>query len=300
MKELGSENSAWVPASLVYLNSPSDQPQDFLCPSNSSGFAAGPDLHTALRSAVLELLERDAFLVTWLNRLPVAEIDFAAVGGVVAEIRGAYERSGAEVKAFLLATDMPVSVVMALVTDRHGNGPAAMIGLGCDFDRQRALRKALFEICQLHELLRRRNEEGAAARLNHYADVRTMDEHAGYFFRQDHFHELDFLLSCAQKIRIENASPSAPAGVEEDLEKLSAALKASGCRVFYSDLTTPDLEGYPIRVARALATHLQPLQFGHGKQRLGGKRLYELPKKLGFREDNAAEATLNPCPHPLA
>lgn len=300
MNELGSASGAWVPAAFVYLNSPSDQTQDFLCPMNSNGFAAGPDLTRALRSAALELLERDAFVVTWLNRLPVPEIDFAAVEGIIGDIRSAYERGGAEVRAFLLATDQPVSAVMALVVDRTGDGPAAMIGLGCEFDRRKALQKALFEVCQLHELLRRKHEEGAAKRLNSYADVTTMEEHAAYFFRQDHLFEFDFLLHHGRKVGIDGPSSLPPVTVDDDLKTLQTALAASGCRFLYRDLTTPDLEAYPIRVARVLITQLQPLHFGHGMQRLGGRRLYELPKKLGFGDTVFSEATLNPCPHPLA
>ena len=300
LKELSTDASSWVPAAFVYLNPPSDQPQDFLFPPNSSGFAAGPDLDWAIRRAALELIERDAFIVSWLNRLPVPEIDFTGVGGIIGDIRSNYERWGSEVRAFLLATDMPVSAVMTVVVDRTGEGPAAMIGLGCEMNCQQALQKALFEICQLHELLRRKHEEGAANRLNAHADVRTMAEHAAYFFRRDHFHEFDFLLQHGRKVRIDDVSSPPPAAVEDDLKTLHAALAASGCRVFYRDLTTPDIDQYPIRVARVLITQLQPIHFGHGLERLGGRRLYELPKKLGFREVPSSEATLNPCPHPLA
>jgi ribosomal protein S12 methylthiotransferase accessory factor len=298
LKELGTDSTSWVPASFAYLNPPSDQPQDFLFPANSSGFAAGPDLNWAIRRALLELLERDAFIITWLNRMPVPELDFADVGGISRDIRSAYERWGAEVRAFRLATDLPVSVVMAVVIDRTGEGPAAMIGLGCEMYCPQALQKSLFEVCQLHELLRRRHGEGAANRLNSYADVRTLDEHAAYFLRPDHLHEFDFLLQHGRKIRIDDRP--APAAVEDDLKTLHSALASNGYRVFYHDLTTPDLERYPIRVARALIPHLQPIHFGHGLERLGGRRLYELPKKLGFREHPSSEATLNPCPHPLA
>ena len=56
----------------------------------------------------------------------------------------------------------------------------------------------------MHEPLRQRHKEGDATRLNAYADVETSpeDDHAAYFFRRDHFHELDFLLNSARKIRI--------------------------------------------------------------------------------------------------
>ncbi len=301
MQELGSEDCAWVPTALVYLNAASDQPQDFLCATNSSGFAAGPDLNRALRSAILELLERDAFMMTWLNRLPVPEIDYAGLGDVIiGDIRSTYERWGSEVRAFLLATDMPARPVMALVVDRTGEGPAAMIGLGCELNCEQALRKALFEVCQLHELLRHRHREGAAARLNRYSDVRTLEEHAAYFFRKDHFHEFDFLLEHGLKTRIDVTPLPSPDTVEQELGSLRSALAAAGCRVFYRDLTTPDIVPYPLRVVRVLITQIQPIHFGNGLERLGGRRLYELPRKLGFQELPSSEAALNPCPHPLA
>src|SRR5262249_50013369 len=86
----------------------------------------------------------------------------------------------------------------------------------------------------------------------------------------------------------------------ENLARCVATLVAAGCRVAYADLTTADLRGYPIRVARAVATGLQPIHFGYGEERLGGHRLFELPRKLGLAAHVLGESDLNPCPHPLA
>jgi hypothetical protein len=81
---------------------------------------------------------------------------------------------------------------------------------------------------------------------------------------------------------------------------LYGGLSRAGCRIFFRDVTTPDVLPYPIRVVRALISGIQPIHFGHSLERLGGKRLYELPVKTGFREKPTSEASLNPCPHPLA
>ena len=117
--------------------------------------------------------------------------------------------------------------------------------------------------------------------------------------RRDHLHELDFLLKTDRRIRMdEGLSPSAAEGT--DLEPLLSALRASGCRAVFRDLTTPDLERYPVRAARVLVTQLQPIHFGYGMERLGGRRLYELPVKLRLHESPSREDELNPCPHPLA
>lgn len=298
--EFGSQQTVWVPAGLAHLSQPGDQPQDFLCMSTSSGLAAGPNLVCALRNAALELLEREAFMITWLNRLDVPEIDFSGSGGVIEEIRNAYRRWGTDVRAFNLATDMPVSAAMAVALDQTGKGPAAVVGLGCELDAQRALCRALFEICQVHEAFRRKCEHGAADHLNRYSDVSTLEHHAAYFFRRDHFHELDFLLQTNRRVRIEELLSSTGRSAQQDLELLHGGLNRAGCRFFFLDLTTPDVLPYPFRVVRALITGIQPIHFGYGLERLGGNRLYELPSKIGFTQKPTSEPSLNPCPHPLA
>jgi ribosomal protein S12 methylthiotransferase accessory factor len=290
--ELGSGAQLWVPSAFIYLTYASDRTQDLICAPSSSGCAAGPDRNSAIRSAILELVERDAFMITWLCRLPAVEIETTGIGGIIGEICATYQRWGTEIRAFALPTDMTATVVMAVALDRSGAGPAAVVGLGCEMSPADALRKSLFEICQMHEPLRQRNKEGDATRLNAYADVKTLDDHAAYFFPRDHFHELDFLLNSARKIRIGDLADHSGTSIEDDLRILARGVAACGCRAFYCDLTTPDLDAYPIRVVRALITHLQPISFGYGLERLGGRRLYD--------RGGIPEASLNRCPHPLA
>ena len=88
--------------------------------------------------------------------------------------------------------------------------------------------------------------------------------------------------------------------VERDLDTCVAALAERGHRVAYADLTTDDVASCGIHVVRTLAAGLQPVHFGWGQERLGGRRLFELPARLGFGSAPRTEADLNPCPHPLA
>jgi len=49
-----------------------------------------------------------------------------------------------------------------------------------------------------------------------------------------------------------------------------------------------------------LVTELQPMHFGYGLERLGGKRLYEVAQALGYSSNRKSADDMNPCPHPLA
>jgi ribosomal protein S12 methylthiotransferase accessory factor len=54
-----------------------------------------------------------------------------------------------------------------------------------------------------------------------------------------------------------------------------------------------------LRTVRVIVPGFQPLHFGH-EPRLGGRRLYELPRRLGISEVPARPELLNTDPHPLA
>jgi ribosomal protein S12 methylthiotransferase accessory factor len=70
--------------------------------------------------------------------------------------------------------------------------------------------------------------------------------------------------------------------------------------VAYVDLTLPDIASVSLYAVRVLASGLQPIHFGHGYERLGGSRLFELAMELGLDNRVRTPADLNPCPHPLA
>jgi ribosomal protein S12 methylthiotransferase accessory factor len=299
-RELPTMKRVWVPASMVYLTYSGDQPQDMLCPPTSSGSAAGRDLDNAILRGLMETMERDAFMNTWLARLSVPRIDYSGLDGPCGVIRDHYARYGVDVQAYLLATDLPVYAVMAIGLQKDGDGPAAVVGLGCHLDPKAALCGALFEVCQVRPAESVKHAKGEAAKLNSYSDIHSLEEHAAYFTRPDHLHELDFLTSGKRVLRIEDLADRATGSAQSDLSFVVDALNAIGSRALFADITTPDLEDYPIRVVRALATHLQPIGFGHDMQRLGGARLYELPVKLGYASRTLTAVDLNPCPHPLA
>jgi ribosomal protein S12 methylthiotransferase accessory factor len=299
--ELPWEKSVAVPASLAYLVYPPPRIEDYFAPTTSNGMACGATLESAVLGGLCELMERDAFLITWMNRLPAIELELAHAGRLVEAIRQHYACFSVDVRCFLLPSDLPASVVMAISFDPRPDKPAQVVGLGCHPNPDIALRKALMELCQ-----GRPSEAGRFAdkpphgRLTCYEDVRMLDDHSALAALPERRDEFAFLWARGTKARISDLRNPSHGNVGQDLEYCVAALTAKGCRVAYVDLTLPDLAGYDIHVVRAIATGLHPIHFGFGQERLGGRRLFELPRQLGFADRVRNEAELNPCPHPLA
>jgi ribosomal protein S12 methylthiotransferase accessory factor len=311
--ELPQQREIVVPASLAYLVSPVPRAEDFFTPATSNGLAAGPSLHAAILSGLYELIERDALLVTWMNRLPAVEVDLdddagaagtpdatGASGAAGAVVRH-YRRFGVRVRAFLMRTDLPVTVILAIAFDTNPQRPAAVVGMGCHQHPATALDKALFELCQGRPSESRRYaEHPPQTRLRRYEDVKTLDDHPAFLSMPSRAGEFAFLWSRGERTRIADLPNRSSGDIDRDLAACVASLTDRGHRVAFVDLTTPDIAPYELRVVRTIATGLQPIHFGFGQERLGGRRLFELPQRLGLADTVRTVADLNPCPHPLA
>ena len=226
-----------------------------------------------------ELAERDAFVIGWLTRLAAPRIDFSGATGVASEIRSHYARFGIELLAFDLTTELEIPVVMAVAFDRSGSLPAATVGLGCHLDPTTALDRAAMEVVQVRTgTVRAYRGPQPPDRIECYQDVRTLENHATFAAQPEQLAEFDFLLDGAAPARLADLLDRRRGSVEADLEYCRERLEASGCTVAYVDLTLPDVEPFGVRIVRAIATGLQPIHFGWGEERLGGRRLFAMPR----------------------
>lgn len=301
MRELPGEQEVFAPAGLVYLTSLPTQPEDMFTLSTSNGLAAGPNLEFAILNGLYELVERDGFLITWMNKLPAPQVDFSGIGGLAASISAHYEKFGTEIRVYNVSTDLPIYVMMAVALDKTGQGPASLVGLGCHLDPRVAVLKSLFEICQVHPgEVHRFKDKPPGERLKSYEDVHTLNDHSAFLMVPERIGEYAFLFENGRRQSIEDLPNLSQGNLELDLHTCVDALVAAGCRVAYADLTTPDIVDFGYRVVRTIATGLQPMHFGFGEERLGGRRLFEVPHTLGHAAEIRTEKDLNPCPHPLA
>lgn len=299
--ELLENRAVYVPASLVYLTGTPARAEDAFCPSTSNGLAAGPDLESAVLSGLYELIERDGFLIHWMNQMSAPEVEFSANCGLAHSIRAHYLRFGVEVRVFNVSTELPAYVMMAVALDQTGEGPAALVGLGCHLDPAVALVKSLLEICQIRPgEVQRHLKDPPAGRLKRYEDVKTLSDHSAFHTLPERREEFGFLLKNGRRQKLEELPNRSLGNTAADLDTCARALSPSGHRVLYAELTTPDIAEYGLYVVRVLATGLQPIHFGFGEERLGGQRLFTVPHRMGHAPGPRTEGDLNPCPHPLA
>lgn len=308
-RSLVSGEWMYVPAQAVFLGYTARGRDEFLCPITSNGLATGPTILAAALAATCEVLERDAFMITWMNRLPCACVDPGThPDRDVRDFCEAYRRRSVELRLFKLPTDHPCHVFAALALQTQPvreDTPAAVVGLGADMDIQRAAKKALLEIGQVRPALRHRLRRPETRRrldvlVADPHQVTTLDDHDLLYASPDMTRAFEFWLDRHPEPVDWSLASYVPAAVEERLELLVQHVRRRSGDLLYSNVTPADMAALGLHTVRAIIPDFQPIHFGWAEARLGGDRLYALPVALGFTAARPTAADLNDAPHPLA
>jgi ribosomal protein S12 methylthiotransferase accessory factor len=281
-KWLDGEGPVWVPALTTFYNfrAPSDE---LFCQVTSNGLAAGSSLADANTRAFLELMERDAFMMTWLCRKPARQIELGGADPDTLELVRQLKEKGTQAQFFLLSSEAPLFCVMAVAFGDGENWPGATVALSAHFSFRDALRKAALELGHVAPYIRRLMHEQPQT-FESPEQVTSLLHHALFYVPASRQSAFEFLRG--ERISAGQLSECLPSTLTACL----AALKAQDIRVAVADVTSPDLCDQPFRVARALGTNVQPIHFGHRLTRWGNPRLIRQQPAAGF----------NPWPHPLA
>lgn len=278
---LPGNRPVWVPAGLVGLAATHG------LPATSSGLAAGASPARALLRAAQELVERDAFTVTWLHGVPARQV------ALPAELSDPVADLGGRVTAFDLTpaySPHPVAAVAGTLPLAGRQRPT--LGLACRARWADAVRKAWLEWCQgtvFVSVWLANNPDRALTP----AQVTDFDTHAAYYAGHvADWHRLP--LWSGQPVQPSQDSPSH--GPAAELTELVSALHDSGVRLAYRELTTPEPRAVGLHVVRVLSPDLTPLHADHRWPHLGGRTA-----DVRWRYPWAPRLTTYPSaqPHPL-
>jgi ribosomal protein S12 methylthiotransferase accessory factor len=269
---------------------------DELLAETSSGVAAHSSRGLALLNGALELIERDAFMIHWLNKLspPLVELDQIEDAGCRARIEHV-ERIGHQVRVAELTTDLGIATFLAVGFRDDRRAPALVIGAAADLDPAVAMARALKELFSATLMPTPLWKLGPALDA---AEVVTLDDHSSAYQHPSWLPRASFLWSSERRVAPPRSSErvATPDSGIAALRALTARLARHGHDLIGVDLTPADIAAHEIRVVRAIIPGLQPLGFGD-RIRLGGQRLYYAPVAMRHRAVPLGEADLYRVPH---
>lgn len=306
-RNLTTGTDTFVPQRLVHYL---DQTGPAFVDECSNGCATGGSPEEAILHGVLELIERDSFLLTWFARHPAVEIDPLSSGASDISIMVArMALEGFDVRMFDTRVDLPVPVVTAVAVRTDGRPGALCFAAGSSLDPVQAMRAALCEVASYVPSFDRRMTSGAAearAMLNDFGLVRELKHHALLHGMDEMVEHSDFLLSerRAQPIGVvyEEWNRTRPRNLDlsDDLRWVIAALDDRGFDLLAVDQTSPEQRSMGLNTYATVVPGLIPIDFGWHKQRaFHMDRTRTAHRDAGLRATALRFEDINPVPHPF-
>ena len=267
-----------VPQVLTYYHSAPRQ-QRFV-QECSNGCASGSSLAEAILFGLMELIERDAFLLAWHGRAALPELDPRT--SQRAGTRHLVERLamyGYRARFFDTRMTFPVPVVTAVAVRTAPGLGTLCFGAGASLDPEAALAASLAEIAT-DALRARRRTERAQARLREmvtdFGKVRSLHDHPLLYGLPQMARHAAFLLrgagpalSLAAAFAPDPARRGEPGDdIRDDLAHCVRLLAEAGFDTIVVDQTAPEQRQMGLHTASVIVPGLVPLDFGWSRQRV--------------------------------
>jgi ribosomal protein S12 methylthiotransferase accessory factor len=289
---------ALLPAELVYLQPPAAGTRP-VAYATSSGLACGPSFTEAALAALLELVERDAVMVAWSNRLSLPLLTWDGDRWIEQLDREFFAVTGLRYSVVDASALLDVPVAIGVVHGPPGSRAALAVGAGCAARMRDAWLKALSEAFGVYRWLGLQREAEPGGRLPRADEVRTFDDHMLFYATHERAQRAAFLDASNARTAPTDARPLTGSTPRTQIEALLERLERRGVSAYAVDVTSPDVASLGLRVVRVVAPELCALDVAHSARFLGCRRLYRAAFDAGLAPDVLEPAGLNRDPHPF-
>jgi len=289
---------ALLPAQLTYLGPPARETMP-IGYTTSNGLACAMTLEEAILGGLCELIERDAFMLTWQGKLSHPLLTWSSTPELAELDRRLFAPSGRRYAAVDLSLFFGVPAVLGVVRGAPGERAALGVGAGCAPSIADAWRKALSEAFSVHRFLRDVGATAPERRANTSADIRTFDDHMVFYADEERAQHTAFLDGSADRREAATVRSLEGADVLAQIQEVTARLRTAGVSSYAVDVTSPDVRASGLRVARVVCPELCALDVMDSARYLGGRRLYHAAHEAGALPKPLSLTELNPFPHPF-
>lgn len=264
----------------------------------TTGLATYPDRIEAVLRGALEIIERDAFMITWLNQLSLPRIrleELAHNQASLKKILASCKKYRIGVHAVRLITDAPAHAVCVITEDLTKNRPRIVLGLKAHQNIVSAVEGALLEALRMRRNIRDYLKRPPATwRTDKSVQEILHTERTLYWAEGDRDQNLRFMFSGEEK--------TASSGVwEDDSPKQHLSRIVDWCKSRGYEMSSVSLlssqNPTPWHVEMVVMPELQPIHQTEKYPYLGGVRLKEIPELFGYEP---RKVSYSEKPHPFA
>lgn len=291
IEDFESGRTKYLPVECIYYPVDTELAPNRYTFGNSSGVASGLSFEAAARRGIYEAIERDAFMITWLNRITPPHFDLPSLPQKLRNRIEGINSQGYEVFLVDLTLDLAPVILAAAIS--HSQKSALMLGMSSDLNVEKAIHSALAEVER--QLYWEQRSDTEVEYLESEKEIEGVFDHMAFYASPERLTHASFLWSGDEVSLTDKVGMIYNGGGE--LETLVSILKNESIDLLTVDMTCPALDDLGVKVVRAIPLGLVPISFGYGMEPLGMQRLEKVPNKLGLQVGSKHE---RPTTHPFA
>jgi ribosomal protein S12 methylthiotransferase accessory factor len=281
-----SQEPIWIPAQLVSgkwgNDATASKKEPMLRLPITTGLATHTTYEKALLKGLLETIERDAFMITWLNKITAPRVDLEELSSrhpSLQKILASFSRYNIEAYAIRLVTDFPIPIIGGVLIDRSGVGPAVCVGARASYSLAEAVEVAFTEAMGLRLANRRRMHE------TEYREKMSKRDRLIWWSQEEQLPLIDFFIA-GESIKVSEEDHQAELlAAQPDKVQLAHAIglmKERDYEAAFVDLTRSSLNPTNLKVTYTVVPQLQPLFLHEDFPCRGGRRLETVPRAYGY------------------
>lgn len=302
---LVQQRSILVPESLAYYSSGFG---GGFVQEGSNGCALGGSLEEAILYGIMEVAERDSFLMTWYAQLPVPRLDPYSANDQ--ELRLMVERlravAGYDVHLFNMTMENGIPSIWALAKSDNPGKINLICAAGAHLDPVRAAKSAIHELAGRLLFLQEKFDsdlELVKQMLDDPFLVLQMEDHAMLYGLPQAEERLQFLLDGQRPLRTfdeEFKHRARHTDLTNDLKDTIEVFRRLQLDVIAVDQSSMETLRNGLHCVKVLIPGMLPMTFGHHLRRLTGlERVLQVPMQLGYAQEPLTASQLNTHPHPF-
>ncbi|MBO0993548.1 TOMM precursor leader peptide-binding protein [Bacillus sp. SD088] len=274
----------------------------------SNGCALGGSIEEAIFHGIMEVVERDSFLLTWYAQLPLPRLNLRSAHDKELQqmVDRLYEVTGYDLYFYNSTMEHGIPSVFGVAKNRGSKGLNLICAAAANPDPISAVKSTIYELAgtmaRQDEKLEE-NRQKYEGMLRDPFTVRTMEDHGILYGLPEAEERLNFLLNDNRPLRTfaeEFKQPQANNDLKDDLQNILQKFQQLNLEVIVVDQTTPVTSRNELFCVKVLIPGMLPMTFGHHLTRVKGlKRVLTVPMELGFTKGPLTYDQLNANPHPF-
>ena len=306
--DLYDQSSKYLPEQVVYYDSQLVHNEKRFIYETSNGCALGGTFEEAMIYALFEVIERDAFLMHWYNKIAPVQLNIEHIQNhEMKNIVRYMEHMGYEIKIFdiTMESGVPAIWVAAIDGTHHGN-VQCYNAAGAHLNPEKALEAALIEVVTsigvYDKIIQNGSKDELLKRLKgHPEEVLEMEDHVYFYALKENYSYIENYYSNPKVVNFCERFHEwyERTEKEESLEEILRRITKDHKHIYVSYLDcdlTRELDLYCLKI---IIPSMLTMTFGVENQRINYERISKGGVIAKLRECPISIEEINRNPHPF-